>query len=81
MHTLSSFTLSFFFPNKEMVIVLTLQEYAETDNVTDVLILRIEQSKLSKMLYYLMNTLLFIYFFIIFLLIFYFLNFLFCIGV
>ena len=41
MHTLSSFTLSFFFPNKEMVIVLTLQEYAETDNVTDVLILRI----------------------------------------
>ena len=64
-----------------MVIVLTLQEYAETDNVTDVLILRIEQSKLSKMLYYLMNTLLFIYFFIIFLLIFYFLNFLFCIGV
>ena len=42
------------------------QEYAETDNVTNVLILRIEQSKLSKMLYYLMNTLLFIYFFILF---------------
>ena len=31
-----------------MVIVLTLQEYTETDDVTDVLILRLEQSKLSK---------------------------------
>ena len=54
-----------------MVIALTLQEYTETDDVTDVLILRLEQSKLSKMLYYLMNTLLFIFsfFFINFLLI------------
>lgn len=71
MQALSSFTLSFFFPNIEMVIALTLQEYTETDDVTDVLILRLEQSKLSKMLYYLMNTLLFIFsfFFINFLLI------------
>ena len=59
-----------------MVIVLTLQEYTETDDVTDVLILRLEQSKLSKNVI-LFDEYSFIYFFHSFLLIFINLNFFF----